>query len=153
MGGTSSSKLNKSTSFFAGVVGSSFLAVDLLGTELLGGGGGALAPPSSNSSYSSNCALLEGRSWKSLPPEYPPPENPPPSPTRQHWSRHQGCGGGEETIDLSGIRSIRKILGAESTVFLACATESSFIASNAGILTFRRLCFSAFRANLLTIGK
>src|SRR5277367_3988800 len=121
MGGTSSSKLNKSTSFFAGVVGSSFLAVDLLGTELLGGGGGALAPPSSNSSYSSNCAPLEGRSWKSLPPEYPPPENPPPSPTPSaSLFRHQGYGGGgEETIDLSGVGSIGKILGAESAVFLA----------------------------------
>jgi hypothetical protein len=65
--GSSSSKLNRSTTSFFGGGAGSFLGVDFLGTELLVTG--ARAPPSSYSSYSSNCAVREGRSWKSLPPE------------------------------------------------------------------------------------
>jgi len=57
--GTSSSKLNKSTSFFGG--GEVALAFDdVLGIEVLLAV--ARAPPSSNSSYSSYCSVRVGRS-------------------------------------------------------------------------------------------
>jgi hypothetical protein len=80
---SSLSKLNKSASFFGAATTAGTFSLfegDFLGIELRWTV--AWAPPSSNSSYSSNCALLEGRSWKSLPPEYPvEEEKPPPSPS------------------------------------------------------------------------